>query len=259
MCPNCFEKEFKYIDQNSSLFISYKYETQELKKLFGRVKKRMDIEIGNSDCSGEIEDEFQISLAKFNKDTRFNAKIKCDFLQRNKNDEKLTVFLNKKNPIFEKIAAKKILEHIQNNFDILSNYQKPIHNKFTEQLDSIGNKNLVDLLKGRKKDLAQKQHDKSNFAEDENAKEINLKVEENKVFKIKAEDDNIDNKNCKCYAVGQSDSLLEFYEKTNLKLIEGSLEDANLGSVCNKFFKGKNNLIYSSHYGINESLNKGSF
>jgi len=293
LCPACFEKEFKYIDQSFSVFISYKYETQDLKKLFERVKKRVDIELGNEPFGGgEIEDELQISLAKFNKDTRFNAKIKADFIQQHKNDLNLTAFFNKKNPIFMKIPAIKVLEHIQSNFAVLAEYQKPMHNEFTEQLASIGNYKLQELLKGRKKSWAQIQNDKSNFAvcevgshKDKENKHLTTKLEDeikqqngfdafdnaHTICDKKNHDNNTNessnknnnnNNNIETYNydnISENDSLFDFYEKTNLKLFDGNIEDANLGGAgSNKIFK-ENKIFNNSKCGEshNENLNKG--
>lgn len=260
MCPACFEREFKYIDQTASLFIAYKYETQELKKLFSRIEKRIDIEEGNYDSKGEIEDEFQVCLIKSNKDTRYNAKIKSEFLLKNKNDENLTVFLNKKNPIFEKISASKILEHIKNNFEVIAYYQKPSHNDFTQQLEFIQNKKLVDLLKGRNKNWAQKINDKNNFLTKE--KDLNIEDDKNAYNNAYNDDEKINNiDECgKNNAVSDSDSLLDFYEKANLKLFEGSIEEANLMLNNSRFLKGKNEINNISHNCfINENLNKCNF
>jgi len=241
MCPVCFEKEFKYIDADYPFFISYKYETKDLKKLLERVNKRIDIEEGKLLCNGELDDEFQMSLVKINKDTIFNSKTKSEFIKKNLNDEKLTVFSNKKNPIYNLIPSRKIFEHILNNFEKVINFNKPIFNEISVQLDGINEKSL-NLLKGIKNNnLTLNQNIKEYYS---NSAKLNDSLEEN-----------IDNISISCEiknkSTGESDSLLAFYEETNLKLLEGSLEDANLEINKRKNMKEKNS-IYNNQ--INENI-----
>lgn len=234
MCLSCFEREFKSLDFKYRVFLAYKYSIHDLKKLFERVKKRIDIEENNIETYNlktdfenstedkiyyELEDEFQANLAKANKDTRFNNRLKAEFIDNNKTDEKLIPFLNSKNPIFKKIKAMKILNHVKNNFMQICNKDIRRVNIFTSQINEISNEKLLAKLLGKKykkhKSLYKRDNDNCIL---KNKININEKVKEehkNDIFAAVVPEDNNDIIN----ESSSNASVYEFLEKTNLKLI----------------------------------------
>jgi hypothetical protein len=94
-------------------------------------------------------------LIKVNSDTISNSKIKIDFIKRFKLAEdsfNLEYFFNKKNKIFEKISASRILEDIKNNYEYVVNFE---NNKLSFSIDSIdaqiskiGNQRIKNKLLG---------------------------------------------------------------------------------------------------------------